>query len=667
MLRSLRSKIFILILAILFVVATIVMLVSQRDVTRTVRAGELHAVSNVMDLLMRDTSARWSALLDDKFAAARGGRHQLVEVASTTLTMLNMFADLAERGVVTPGAAKGMARNWINQLKLSGRRYAFVYDATHSVLASGNRNMIDLDISSIEDIKNRRLAQAMYDESRQSGHGFAFYRWKVPGSAGEPEARYGYFGYFRPWDWVFVISFDAQDMIDEVQARRRKAEEAVRATLSRLTLARTGFVFVVADDGSLVVAPPAEQANLLDIEDRDTHHTLRGLLRAAGTEQPISFAFDGGAAGRYEMQAQRHKPLGWTIVAAVPESDLTAPATQLINRQAIIFGLALLGALLFAWVVASRIVRPLGILTRYARELPLQDLTAPRAVPEAVSSLPARLHDEVGRLAESFLFMDRKLRENITRLMQETTARERFESELNIARDIQLGLLPVPLESHTRSLVDLNAVMQPAKEVGGDLYDYFMLPDGRLCLAIGDVSDKGVPAALFMAVTRTLIRATAEDETDPALILQKINNRLSENNPNMMFVTLLLGVLDLQTGELTWANAGHLPPAVLGLDGTVRLLEGRSGPACGVQEGLVYRSLNARIGPGEALVGFTDGVTEAESKEGKQYGDARMRYVLSYPPLSASDISRRLLDDVHAFADGAEQSDDITLIVIRRS
>src|SRR5690606_40596543 len=131
-----------------------------------------------------------------------------------------------------------------------------------------------------------------------------------------------------------------------------------------------------------------------------------------------------------------------------------------------------------------------------------------------------------------------KLRENVARLMDETTARERYESELNIARDIQLGLLPVPLPADTGARVELHATMLPAKEVGGDLYDYFMLPDGRLCLAIGDVSDKGVPAALFMAVTNTLIRASAEDETSPALLMERVNNRLSENNPTLMLVTL---------------------------------------------------------------------------------------------------------------------------------
>src|SRR3546814_10151235 len=111
-----------------------------------------------------------------------------------------------------------------------------------------------------------------------------------------------------------------------------------------------------------------------------------------------------------------------------------------------------------------------------------------------------------------------------------------------------MGLLPIPLSAGTLGKIDLHATMIPAKEVGGDLYDYFLLPDGRLCLAIGDVSDKGVPAALFMAVTNTLIRASAEDEPSPALLMERVNNRLSENNPNLMFVTMFLAVMDLASG-----------------------------------------------------------------------------------------------------------------------
>ena len=170
-----------------------------------------------------------------------------------------------------------------------------------------------------------------------------------------------------------------------------------------------------------------------------------------------------------------------------------------------------------------------------------------------------------------------------------------------------------------------------------------------------------------MAVTRTLIRAAAEDETDPAMIVQRVNNRLSENNPNMMFVTLLVGVLNLDNGDLAWANAGHPPPAVVvAQDGSMRLLTGRSGPACGVQEDVQYTSLHAYLPPGEILLGYTDGVTDAVDPQGYQYGDARLMARLNHPTGSAAQLTQAVLNDVHRFCDGADPFDDITLIAVRR-
>ncbi|ALM85835.1 SpoIIE family protein phosphatase [Bordetella sp. N] len=680
-LRSLRSKIFLLVVAILLTVAAFIMLSSRRDVTNTVAASEQHAVRNVLELVQHDTEARWGALFNDKISTVRNGRRQLLQTGATVASVLDSYARMAASGVIGSDAAKEMAQAWINQLHFDGHRYAFVYDAGGHVLASGAPEMIGQDLGAVLDLKGRPLARALYDESRTSGNGFAIYRW--PTADGRRESRYAYFGYFRAWDWVIAISDSVQDITEQVDRRRVEMKVALRETLSRLTLARSGFLFIVGDDGEVVVAPPRADAALLDATDirlpvpaenaapgvaadGSGGRTLRALLsevRATGEPDVVSARMK---SGTWHVEALRFQPLGWTLVAAVPERDFAAPAQALLNRQALIFAVTLLLALLCAWPVAARIVRPLELLARYARALPRQDLTAPPAVPAHIALLPQRLHDEVGRLADAFLVMDHRLRENVTRLMNETTRRERFESELNIARDIQLGLLPLPLEKAVLERADLHAVMKPAKEVGGDLYDYFTLPDGRLCFAIGDVSDKGVPAALFMGITRTLIRATAEDENDPARIMARVNNRLAENNPNMMFVTLVIGVLDLDTGDLQWANAGHPPLLVVGTDGALRTLHGRSGPACGVQEDLPYTGLSGVVASGDTLIGYTDGVTEANDPKDALYGDARLMAVVARPGLSAAELAQRVLDDLQAHAAGAEQSDDITLIVIRR-
>ncbi len=663
---SLRGKIFLLVVAILLAVAGFTMLVTRYTVTETVVASEQQAADNVLDLLERDLQARWAASLNDKISAVRGGRRQLRESGQVVQTVLASYADLAQRGVVTPGAAQGLARRWINQLELGGSRYALLFDEHGAVLASGRPDLVDRDISQIRDFKSRPLGTTMYDESRTQGSAYAIYRDTFATTASGSPLRYAYFGYFQPWNWVVAISDSADPLVDQIGAQRRQMEQGLAETLSALTLATSGFVFVVEGDQRMIVPPPAAAGALWQARDSATGQPIGELLARLRTQSPRGhFLFDSGQ-GRWRIDASYFKPLGWTVATAVPEQDLTAPAARLLNRQAAIFGVMLALGLALAWWVAARMARPLDLLTRYARQLPDEDLTAPTPAPAQIQRWSESRQDEVGRLARSFLFMREKLRGNVASLMTEVSARQRIESELNIARDIQLGLLPLPLPRAIGQRLDLHATMVAAKEVGGDLYDYFPLDEDRYCLVIGDVSDKGVPAALFMAVTRTLIRSAAEEVYDPARIVERVNTRLAENNPNMMFTTLMLGALDLRTGDFTWVNAGHPAPLVIGLDGRVRVLEGRSGTACGVAEGLSYRPLHTRIDPGEMIVGFTDGVTEAFGADGSYYGDARMHALLERTGGSAQARAQALLDDVRAFAGAVEQSDDITLILASR-
>ncbi|MEI2416361.1 SpoIIE family protein phosphatase [Orrella sp. JC864] len=660
---SLRGKIFLLVVAILVAVAGFTMLVTRYTVTATVVASEQQGVDNVLDLLERDLQARWAASLNDKITAVRGGRRQLRESGQLIGNVLAGYAELAERGVLTPGAAQGMARRWINQLELGGSRYAMVFDEQGAVLASGRADMIDRDLSQIRDFKSRPLAQTMYAESRKAGSSFAIYRDTFAASASGSPLRYAYFGYFRAWNWVVAVSDSADPLIGQIAERRKQMEHALAETLSTLGLAQSGFVFVLEGDLRMIVPPPGHAQPLWQARDAATGQPITELLaRLRDTAGRGHFLFDSGQE-RWRIDASFFKPLGWTVATAVPEQDLTQPAARLLNRQAAIFGAMLVLGLAMAWWVAARMARPLDRLTRYARQLPDEDLTSASPAPAQIQAWSQTRRDEVGRLARSFLFMREKLRGNVASLMNEVSARQRIESELNIARDIQLGLLPLPLGRDAGQRLDLHATMVAAKEVGGDLYDYFPLDQDRYCLVIGDVSDKGVPAALFMAVTRTLIRSTAEEEHDPARIVERVNTRLAENNPNMMFTTLLLGALDLRTGDFTWVNAGHPAPLVVGRDGRVRVLEGRSGAACGVAEGLQYRKLHTRVLPGEMIVGYTDGVTEAFGPGGDYYGEERLQVLLRRTAGSAQARAQALLEDVRAFAQDVEQSDDITLIV----
>ena len=245
-----------------------------------------------------------------------------------------------------------------------------------------------------------------------------------------------------------------------------------------------------------------------------------------------------------------------------------------------------------------------------------------------------------------------------------------LEAELDSARRAQLSLVPRHVASMNRGQVKLAAHMEPARQVGGDLYECMMLDGRHLLFGVADVSGKGAPAGLTMARTVGLVRAAARiaaargDVPDPAMLLAAANDDLSADNPDMTFVTACLGVLDMETGAGSIALAGHDPPAIVA-GGAVRMMTGLPvNPALGVMEGLPYAAVPFQLAPGEAMVLFTDGVTEADDPDGEFYGRARMDTALAAAAHTPDALMLAVLRDLEGFVRGAPQADDITLMVI---
>lgn len=249
----------------------------------------------------------------------------------------------------------------------------------------------------------------------------------------------------------------------------------------------------------------------------------------------------------------------------------------------------------------------------------------------------------------------------------ETLEKSKMQEALETARKIQLSMLPRAFESVAAPFgVDVHARLLPAKEVGGDLYDVFAIDDDHLCIAVGDVADKGVPAALFMAMAKTLIRAKAEPGSTPEVILGKVNTELLRDNDQCLFVTLFLGILERRTLTLSYANGGHNPPFIIEPDGAARLLPLKPGAALGVIDGVDYQLQELQLRPGEVLFAYTDGVTEAVNLGGGMYGEGRLRHVLSsLAQETAAAINASLIEDIEHFSRGAGQADDITVLTMR--
>lgn len=257
----------------------------------------------------------------------------------------------------------------------------------------------------------------------------------------------------------------------------------------------------------------------------------------------------------------------------------------------------------------------------------------------------------------------RQLIEELTDALKAKTAFLALQQELDIAARIQKSVLPKPMEPTER--FEIAGRMIPAKEVGGDYYDFFMLGPDRLAMTVADVSGKGVAAAFFMAITRTLLRATTALVTDPSTTINRLNEILSADNDEAMFVTMFYGVVNLQTGELVYVSAGHNPPLLRRAAGGLEVLPQTGGVALGVVEGFEFPSKRVMLGAGDTFFMFTDGVTEAARVDGSLYGDDRLEAL--YGGL-ANDRPAGVIDavvaDVRVFENGAPQADDITCVAL---
>ena len=277
-----------------------------------------------------------------------------------------------------------------------------------------------------------------------------------------------------------------------------------------------------------------------------------------------------------------------------------------------------------------------------------------------------RREDEVGQLARSFTSMAQDLKKYIKDLTETTAAKQRIESELSIAADIQRSMLPSVFPAFPdRDEFDIYAVMRPAKEVGGDFYDFFFLDEDHLCVAIGDVSGKGVPAALFMTVTKYLIEATAGIDEAPDQMLSRINRHLALNNESCMFVTIFMGILNVKTGAFVYANAGHNPPLLWDQEDAPSFLKPPGGPVVGIMDDAEFAMDRLTFKPGTVLLAYTDGVTEAFSADGIAFSDERLlKVVTSVREKSVKEVTEALLADISSFCVGAPQADDITVLAL---
>ena len=321
-----------------------------------------------------------------------------------------------------------------------------------------------------------------------------------------------------------------------------------------------------------------------------------------------------------------------------------------------------LAAALLLVLIYFSVLKKLAFVQKSVREY--RDTKDSRAVAEKLKTIRAK--NEVGALADDFSDMVVELDRYTGEMMRLSAEKERIGTELSLATDIQASMLPHIFPAFpTRSEFDIYASMDPAKEVGGDFYDYFLIDDDHLCMVIADVSGKGVPAALFMMASKIILQSVAMLGHSPAEILRRTNEAICSNNEAEMFVTVWLGILELSTGKLTAASAGHEFPALRQPNGAFELYKDRHGFVIGGMEGVRYKEYEIQLEPGSKVFVYTDGVPEATSAEKELFGTERMVEALNVDPAAApQQILRNVRACVDGFVKDAEQFDDLTMLCV---
>ena len=456
----------------------------------------------------------------------------------------------------------------------------------------------------------------------------------------------GVFGADFPLAWLYEQQLQLDEQVNRNNRIRKRREN------DRI------YCFILGRNGVYITHPEKERAltgNYFDYVGTKLTDEYRqiGEEMLAGKKSNKTTYMDGVKSTVYYSPLSR---AGWSMAIVVPTTVLYRPGKIIATIILLLLAIGLLVASLISGISTRRAVRPLKQLASSAEEIAQGNFNAP--LPEI------KQDDEIRLLRDSFENMQQSLSSYIEKLTTATAQRASIENELNIAYRIQMAMLP---QTHStfpeQNDIDIFGQLTPAKAVGGDMFDY-VLRDEKLFFCIGDVSGKGIPAALWMAMTIAAFRTQIANENRPEKIVTTLNNALAERNELMMFATFFLGVLDLTTGELTYCNAGHETPILLDGD-QPEFLDIEPNVPLGVMPNWDYKVQQQTLAPDTTLFLYTDGLTEAENQDHVQFGRDNIVALLRAPSTDAEQLIESVAGAVKDFVGDAEQSDDLTLLAIR--
>lgn len=431
--------------------------------------------------------------------------------------------------------------------------------------------------------------------------------------------------------------------------------KVIRQDVARIEKDSIGKYWVISPQGRFIIHPDIKLQDTTTVQDVASRLNLPQLQKAyeditqnksGSIEIPVSTVYDNAVMVLYSPV----KDMKWGVGLVCSKKEFVAPLNDL-RIKMLSFMLLWLAALLFLInFVCRRSTKPLLDLSKVALQYGEGDFSA--VLPENISN------DEIGVMNIAFHNMKTSLLKHIELVQEAATERQKGESELEIAQKIQQGALPVNFPNH--QAFEICATMTAAKKVGGDFYDFFFIDSEHFAVVIADVSGKGIPAALTMMNTKALIRSIAKTENSISKVFYNVNNELCRSGADM-FVTAFMAVLNLKNGELRYVNAGHNAPYVRTVSG-YNVLKINRNIVLGGLPNMKFKAETLQLKEGDRLFLYTDGVNEAQNRAGEFYGDDRLTAVLNRELQSPSDALNQIKTDVAEFTQGAEQSDDMTML-----
>jgi len=673
LLSHFKVLIIIMVIASLGITVLMFMAFTQREVTRSMVDKGDEEARNIMRVIMLNLEDHRIGL--DFFRDYARGRYeeQLRNLVAVVVSQIDFYHGLYEKGTLSEDQARNAALLSVQNMRYGNNDYFFIYDHRNVAISHADPGVRGKDMSGLTDTQGLPLFKTMWKTAREKGEAFDTVWWTRLGEK-KPVTKLVYFYHYPKWGWIVGTGLYIDDIDRDVDKKRAEMIDVLKMIFDQVRIADTGYFFLFNGQKKMLVHPqPAGQNGSSGMDaapEKDYLGDLmavasgtRGRMNHLGSEPSHTDAY---RSGKYS-HVQHFQPFDWYLASSLSEKEMRRPAQTIIRRQALFVSAVFICAMIGAIVLVSFVTRPLLKLARHAGQLEQADFSLSEETTGKLLSI--RFPAEIKNLAGVMWNMERRLVEYLQNLKETTAARERMESELRIARDIQMSMLPVhetALEG--RKEIELAASLEPAREIGGDLYDFFFIDKDRFCFLVGDVSDKGVPAALFMARSKAILRnAVLKGSSTPEQIFSMANGELTEGNEMLMFITAFLGILNVRTGELIFSNAGHVPPILLKASGECSLLHLPPGKPLGITKGAQFSVRSLHLDRGDGLLVFTDGITEAMNGNDAFFGDERLYSLVQAlsPPKDMGTLKQAVLKEVKDFTGSRSQSDDITILCLR--